>query len=243
MSKTTRGFTIIELLIVIVVIGILAAISIVAYRGVQTRARAAAHAQEISQAEKQIMTQALLNGTTASVTSGSLVGYKEGEGDIDLLRPLMGAQDITMYAVFEVIAGDRVYATYAHLTPLTWGTHVFSLDVGNTGETFMRSRVDTSLEQNLVAQSPSGMYVPGNTMICWLQINHTTAQVTLGCDQGAAQGVRAFTTSHTGWNFTGLRLVNQNDEAIAGMVFNAAHDQATRTAVVNWLASEYGVSL
>jgi general secretion pathway protein G len=39
MSKTKSGFTIVELLIVIVVIGILAAITIVAYNGVQTRAR------------------------------------------------------------------------------------------------------------------------------------------------------------------------------------------------------------
>lgn len=38
-SKNTRGFTIVELLIVIVVIGILATITIVAYNGVQNRAR------------------------------------------------------------------------------------------------------------------------------------------------------------------------------------------------------------
>jgi len=36
--RNTKGFTIVELLIVIVVIAILAAISIVAYNGVQTRA-------------------------------------------------------------------------------------------------------------------------------------------------------------------------------------------------------------
>ncbi|HET8884510.1 MAG TPA: type II secretion system protein [Candidatus Saccharimonadales bacterium] len=45
-----RGFTIVELLIVIVVIGILAAITIVAYNGVQNRARtteAQANAKEV----------------------------------------------------------------------------------------------------------------------------------------------------------------------------------------------------
>ena len=40
--KDQKGFTIVELLIVIVVIGILAAISIVAYNGVTTRANASA---------------------------------------------------------------------------------------------------------------------------------------------------------------------------------------------------------
>lgn len=39
MHKTKSGFTIVELLIVIVVIGILAAITIVAYNGIQTRAK------------------------------------------------------------------------------------------------------------------------------------------------------------------------------------------------------------
>lgn len=44
-----KGFTIVELLIVIVVIGILAAITIVAFNGVQTRARDAAITQSIAQ--------------------------------------------------------------------------------------------------------------------------------------------------------------------------------------------------
>lgn len=47
MYKTKSGFTIVELLIVIVVIGILAAISIVAYNGIQDRSKNAQTAQAL----------------------------------------------------------------------------------------------------------------------------------------------------------------------------------------------------
>ena len=47
--KTSKGFTIVELLIVIVVIAILAAISFVAYTGIQDRARDSAGEQLASQ--------------------------------------------------------------------------------------------------------------------------------------------------------------------------------------------------
>lgn len=53
-SKSTSAFTIVELLIVIVVIAILAAITIVAYNGIQDRARASAAAQGLSNAAKKI---------------------------------------------------------------------------------------------------------------------------------------------------------------------------------------------
>lgn len=52
MKKSTSGFTIVELLIVIVVIAILAAISVVAYTGIQTRARASAIASDLQATEK-----------------------------------------------------------------------------------------------------------------------------------------------------------------------------------------------
>lgn len=47
MNKSIKGFTIVELLIVIVVIGILAAITIVAYNGVQARANDARKASSV----------------------------------------------------------------------------------------------------------------------------------------------------------------------------------------------------
>ena len=49
MSKSKSGFTIVELLIVIVVIGILAAITIVAYNGIQERGRDAERSSDIRQ--------------------------------------------------------------------------------------------------------------------------------------------------------------------------------------------------
>jgi len=54
-AKNQKGFTIVELLIVIVVIAILAAITIVAYNGIQNRAKQSAAQSRLTQANKKIM--------------------------------------------------------------------------------------------------------------------------------------------------------------------------------------------
>lgn len=53
LKQNQKGFTIVELLIVIVVIAILAAISIVAYTGIQNRAKTSAGQSAASQVEKK----------------------------------------------------------------------------------------------------------------------------------------------------------------------------------------------
>jgi len=52
-TKSSRGFTIVELLIVVVIIAILAAITIVAYNGIQGRAKASAAQSLASQVAKK----------------------------------------------------------------------------------------------------------------------------------------------------------------------------------------------
>ena len=74
MRKTTSGFTIVELLIVIVVIGILAAITIVAYIGVQNRARAAAFASGIKKVDKAFHLKATSDSATTWWIDNTLTG-------------------------------------------------------------------------------------------------------------------------------------------------------------------------
>ncbi len=60
-AQKQKGFTIVELLIVVVVIAILAAITIVAYNGIQNRAKDSAVASMASQAQKKLAAYAVLN--------------------------------------------------------------------------------------------------------------------------------------------------------------------------------------
>ena len=62
-TKKQTGFTIVELLIVIVVIGILAAITVVAYNGVQQRARDAKMASTLQSAGKKAQVEFNLTGS------------------------------------------------------------------------------------------------------------------------------------------------------------------------------------
>jgi prepilin-type N-terminal cleavage/methylation domain-containing protein len=67
MRKSTSGFTIVELLVVIVVIGILAAITIVSYNGVQQRARVAVAQADLGNMANYLELFKADNGTYPSV--------------------------------------------------------------------------------------------------------------------------------------------------------------------------------
>ena len=65
-----KGFTIVELLIVIVVIGILAAITIVAYNGVQQKARDAQRRSDLTLLNKYVKMYVSENDSPPSTTGG-----------------------------------------------------------------------------------------------------------------------------------------------------------------------------
>lgn len=75
-DRQQTGFTIVELLIVIVIIGILAAITIVAYSGIQQRAKVASLSSNLTSVANQLKIDQTLNGSYPT----SLAAANGGQG-------------------------------------------------------------------------------------------------------------------------------------------------------------------
>ncbi len=71
MTKKANAFTIVELLIVIVVIAVLAAISIVAYSGIQDRAHDSKRASDMGQVEKALKAYDAAHGGVRKTRNGT----------------------------------------------------------------------------------------------------------------------------------------------------------------------------
>lgn len=123
-SKRTdfRGFTIVELLIVIVVIAILAAITIVSYQGIQARARDARRTQDVSTITKALEMYYIDNGQfppgVVSGSSWSMTGNSSWSNLAAYLVPkyisVLPADPISTPGIFPYNAAAYNYAYYAN---------------------------------------------------------------------------------------------------------------------------------
>lgn len=109
MGKNKTGFTIVELLIVVVVIAILAAITIVAYNGIQSRAQNSATASELSQNAKIIMTASVEPSSLlpASVLTSGLNATKFDTSKYKVVTYCATASDFVL--LVETKAGKKYY--------------------------------------------------------------------------------------------------------------------------------------
>jgi prepilin-type N-terminal cleavage/methylation domain-containing protein len=106
--KSDKGFTIVELLIVIVIIGILAAITIVAYNGIQNRGKGAAYQSDANLIDKKIESYNAINSTyplTAAGTDAATVTAQTTAGAslTTLLNGLNESKLPTNLSIFAVV--------------------------------------------------------------------------------------------------------------------------------------------
>lgn len=146
MRKNISGFTIVELLIVIVVIAILAAISVVAYNGIQVRASDASKVQKINDIAKALEMYKADNGQypgvavqDASSSESTCGSQTENWGHCDRLKLLTDM--LTPYASVELLS----------LSSAITGSETFYYTSGSADnyQTYgMRISVDGSAGQN-----------------------------------------------------------------------------------------------
>lgn len=115
-SSYSSGFTIVELLIVIVVIGILAAIVIVAYQGVTNRANDAAVKADLSSIAKKLESTMILEGASSypvSETDLSAVPVRAGKSAYDTtINNFVYCRSDSSSSIFAIVARSKSGNTY-----------------------------------------------------------------------------------------------------------------------------------
>ena len=117
--NSSPAFTIVELLIVIVVIAILAAITIVAYNGIQDRARASAASSALSNAVKKIKYWQAEQDTTLAPASLALAGVSDTEST--KYQYNFGQPAAADYCITVTISGVKSYKTSTSNTDVVLG--------------------------------------------------------------------------------------------------------------------------
>lgn len=170
-SRRLPGFTIVELLIVIVVIGILAAISIVAYNGIQDRASDTAIQSDILGMAKKIQLDA--------VDRGEFIEGGSTQGDSTLFTGFTFAPAKSAYQTSSGVnlhycrglnsSGQQVFRIYA--TSKSGSTFVYSSEDGvdNIGKSHsIVASGDASACSGLTSSSFSyGYHHTTNTWYSW----------------------------------------------------------------------------
>jgi prepilin-type N-terminal cleavage/methylation domain-containing protein len=108
-----KGFTIVELLIVVVLIAILAAITIISYNGIQNRARTAALQSAASQASKQARVYAAQNADLYPPDKATFLSIARLADTSDTVYDYLVSPDRTHYCVSATSVSNPSFSTAA----------------------------------------------------------------------------------------------------------------------------------
>ncbi len=136
---TPSGFTIVELLIVIVVIAILAAVSVVAYRGIQDRANNSAVQSDINSFAKKIL---LYKAEFDSYPSGNLTNAPTGIDSFPVTRGSYRTTSHNFIYCTGVVSGNPAFTvggvsktnTRYYYSSLTGTIQIYETNWGNVSQ-------------------------------------------------------------------------------------------------------------
>ncbi len=152
-----KGFTIVELLIVIVVIAILAAISIVAYTGIQTRARNSAAFSLASQVSKKAEAYYAINGTYP-VTAADFNNATNKEPNLEGAKVTLATAGIPSTTISAATHFSSVTAAYNQFTAGSRVIYVAS-STGGYAVIYLKDSTTASVTKGT---PPSGTYTFGS---------------------------------------------------------------------------------
>lgn len=237
-AKGRGGFTIVELLIVVVVIAILAAITIVSYNGITKQAREAAMLSEVAQVQKSMQVDAALQGIESSIKAPLV--YARGANKVTpLTRPLTATQEVTMYLVFDTTGSSGTdYTNYMVMLPYTTTPgNIIGLRYSHSNG--MGSRMDTSAQANATTHFTASAGLTTGRNVGWVTAKAERYDVNYN---SSSLGQGASLLPHSGWNFDKVSLRGgASMQAVAGLVFAEWHDEPTRKQVLQWLDKEYSI--
>lgn len=224
MNKNAHGFTIVELLIVIVVIAILAAISIVAYRGVQDRANASSASARVTQVATKLKLYYVEHESYPTLLS---------EADIQDVSNLQYTVDNVAnpktYCITATTANKSYYQnTTTAATPTAGGcpghgvggvqaltNYVLNPNIANTTAVFLNNSANASLA------------VSGGAAVATITANPTSVGNGMRFDTGGSAG-----------NFYSAKLrVRGTGSAVGRTTYAQLWDSATRARSSDFVLS------
>jgi prepilin-type N-terminal cleavage/methylation domain-containing protein len=269
-STNNRAFTIVELLIVIVVIGILAAITVVAYNGVQERARASAASSALSQASKKIKLWQVDNPDTAPdcSTFASLIGVSGSScnltsGDIAYQYTagsngtycMTATKDVTSYKITDnsqpILGGCSGHGVggVAAITNLVANPTVASNSTGwtslsSSGGTFTSARTTLVSGLSAIGVTTAQRITLSTAPSSWWRNQYGTVSVTAGETYTFSAYIRPSVTTSTGviilWRNSSGTTMSENASSFSG---HSANTWARRSVTATAPAGAVTVNL
>lgn len=151
-KNKTSGFTIVELLIVIVVIAILAAIVIVAYQGIQTKARATQYQTDVVGIVKKFEAYNAVNGgyplTAAGADAATVTTQTTAGGNLTTL--VNGTTDSKLPSTLSI------FAVVPYATVPTYAQTMTAINASTSSDSYFVTYCATGKGMRVYYPDPTG---------------------------------------------------------------------------------------